>query len=115
MSLVSFVLPLILGGLEPTGSGKFIVSFEPKHCLVDPCPQFRVRDLDGLKPENLYVDLVSDDSGSAFDLDRAKLRPRACLSVSGTWSTPDMQNPRHWILRYSKEPKVLEKKKAPCR
>ena len=108
------VLQVALVSLDPTGSGKFVLSFEPKHCVTDPCPQFRVEKLNGKVSGEVGADLINAKDGKAFDSDGAGLKPTGCVQVVGDWTTPNPKRSTYIEISYSKEPKVLSKKKAPC-
>lgn len=94
--------------VEPTeGSGALEVIYEPKQCITDPCPQYKVIAMNGEAVKNpMGADLLNIED-KKIPVDRAAL-------VMGTWVREDQYlkvTVKEWILHVRE--KVEPKKETP--
>lgn len=74
-----FVLALNLIALEPA-TGEVELMYEPKVCIMEPCPQFRVLSINGEKAEDLEADITNVNARTSSISSFRKVR------VKGEWT-----------------------------
>jgi len=62
-----------------SGKGSLILMYEPKYCLLSPCPQFKVLEENG-KMARGGADVLE------LDLAKAKLKPSEKIVITGAWT-----------------------------